>query len=76
MEFEFDAAKSESNKGKHGIGFLEAQELWPDPNLIEIPARTVDEQRLLVIGRIGVKHWSAVITSFSQLHSLLDCCTS
>ena len=60
--FEFDAAKSESNSTKHGIDFVEAQGLWNDPMLIEIPAKTDDEPRYLVIGRIDGKHWSAVIT--------------
>lgn len=60
--FEFDAAKSESNRTKHGIDFVEAQSLWNDPMLLEIPAKTDDEPRLLVIGLIDEKHWSAVIT--------------
>jgi uncharacterized DUF497 family protein len=30
--------------------------------MLEIPARVVDEPRFLLIGRIGEKHWSAVIT--------------
>ncbi|MEC9464013.1 MAG: BrnT family toxin, partial [Pseudomonadota bacterium] len=30
MEFEFDPAKSEANKAKHGIDFVAAQELWYD----------------------------------------------
>ena len=60
--FEFDESKSRTNSGKHGIDFVQAQELWRDPFLIEIPAMTVDEPRYLVIGRIGSKHWSAVIT--------------
>ena len=60
--FEFDAAKSESNRTKHGIDFVEAQVLWNDPMLLEIPAKTDDEPRYLVIGLIGEKHWSAVIT--------------
>jgi uncharacterized DUF497 family protein len=60
--FEFDEPKSRANAGKHGIDFIQAQELWRDPCLIEIPAMTVDEPRCLVIGRIGAKHWSAVIT--------------
>ncbi|OIP66294.1 MAG: toxin [Nitrospirae bacterium CG_4_9_14_3_um_filter_53_35] len=62
MEFEFDARKGEANKIKHGIDFYEAQVLWDDPDLIEIPVRTSDEPRLLVIGKIGGKHWSGVIT--------------
>lgn len=60
--FEFDERKSDANGNKHGIDFIQAQELWNDPYLIEIPAMTVDEPRYLVIGRIGAKHWSAVIT--------------
>jgi len=60
--FEFDERKSQANAKKHGIDFTEAQELWSDPDLIEIPANTVDEPRFLVIGRIRGKHWSAVIT--------------
>jgi len=29
---------------------------------LDIPARTTDEQRFLVIGKIEAKHWSGVIT--------------
>ena len=60
--FVFDAAKSESNRAKHGIDFVEAQRLWNDPMLLEIPAKTDDELRFLVIGKIDERHWSAVIT--------------
>lgn len=63
MKFEFDINKSESNKEKHGINFAEAQALWNDPDLLEIPAKYVqDENRYLLIGKIGEKHWSAIIT--------------
>ena len=62
MKFEFDAKKSAGNEKKHGIDFYAAQMLWMDPDYIEIPAKTVDEPRLLVIGKIGDTLWSAVIT--------------
>jgi len=62
MEFEFDSKKSQSNKKKHGIDFYQAQALWDDSDLIEIPARTSGEPRILVIGKISGEHWSAVIT--------------
>ena len=65
MEFEFDSQKSEANKKKHGINFYEAQALWDDPDVIEIPVRTSDEPRFLIIGRISGKHWSGVITYWS-----------
>ncbi len=66
MEFEFDPAKSNINNKKHGIDFLEAQALWADPDFIEIPLRTIDEPRFLVIGKISEKHWSAIITYRSE----------
>ena len=62
MEFEYDSRKSESNKKKHGMDFVEAQALWNDPDRIEIPARTVDEPRYVLIGKIGDDHWSAIFT--------------
>ena len=62
MEFEFDPGKSDSNKKKHGIDFSEAQVIWDDPALMEIPVKTSDEPRFLVIGKISGKHWSGVIT--------------
>jgi uncharacterized DUF497 family protein len=66
MEFEFDPAKSNANNKKHGIDFLVAQALWDDPDFIEIPLRTIDEPRFLVIGKILEKHWSAIITYRSE----------
>ena len=62
MEFEFDSQKSENNKKKHGVDFLKAQALWDDPDYIIIPAKVIDEARFLVIGKIGDKHWSCIIT--------------
>lgn len=60
--FEFDENKSQTNKIKHGIDFFEAQTLWQDADRLEIPARTEGEPRLIVLGKIGVKLWAAVIT--------------
>lgn len=62
MMFEYDPGKSAANLEKHGIDFEAAQALWADELLLEIPARTADETRFLVIGRIGERHWAAIIT--------------
>lgn len=62
ITFEFNEQKSQANLLKHGINFIDAQTLWDDPRLLEIPAKTEDEPRYLLIGLINVKHWSAVIT--------------
>lgn len=55
MPFEFDPRKSAANSAKHGIDFVEADRL-------EIPAKTEDEPRWVIIGQIDATHWSAVIT--------------
>ena len=66
MEFEFDPATSASNLEKHGIDFTAVQALWDDAMRVEIPARTADEPRWLVIGQIAGRHWSAVVTYREQ----------
>ena len=63
MEFEFDPVKSASNLRKHGIDFVDAQALWQDPDRLEIPARSIDEPRVQVIGRIGNRVWSVFTTT-------------
>ena len=70
--FEYDEKKSDSNKTKHGIDFVEAQALWLDSNLIEIPALTSDEPRFLIIGKMLDKHWSAVVTYRSEKIRLIS----
>ena len=62
FNFELDKEKSKTNLDKHGIDFVAAQALWTDPDLVEIPARTDDEHRILMIGMIDRKHWSAIVT--------------
>lgn len=62
MEFEFDEQKSAANQVKHGIDFVLAQALRLDDSLVEVPARTRDVPRFLVVGMIGRRHWSAIVT--------------
>ena len=66
MDFEFDKNKSAANKQKHGIDFNEAKQLWDDPDYSEIPVKTSDEPRFLIIGKITEKHWTGVITYRSE----------
>ncbi len=61
-DFEYDDDKSRVNLEKHEIDFDAAQELWDDPDLLEFPAKSDNESRFLVIGRIATKHWSAIVT--------------
>ena len=62
MEVEFDPGNSATNRAKHGIDFMQAQDLWGDPDRVEVPARTLGEPRWLLVARIGEVHWSAVVT--------------
>ena len=60
--FEFNEIKSRTNLKKHGMDFVRAQELWSDPDLLEIRARTEDEPRYFVVGLLDGKHWTAIVT--------------
>ena len=60
-EFEFNPAKSASNLAKHGIDFVSAHRLWQDSDRIEVSARSTNEPRQQVIGRVGSVIWSAFV---------------
>lgn len=62
MIFEYNPGKSAANKAKHGLDFEEAQAIWRDPWLLEVPATTQDEVRFLSIGQIEGKHWTVIWT--------------
>jgi uncharacterized protein len=61
VEFEFDPQKSQINKAKHGIDFVEAQALWKS-KVVLLGANDALEKRYMAIGTIGREHWSAIIT--------------
>jgi len=52
-DIEYDNNTSTSNLKKHGIDFVSAQELWADPEPIELHVKSEDEPRFLVIGFIA-----------------------
>ncbi len=72
MNFEYDPDKSAANKIKHGIDFDEAQALWNDSNRLEIQAKLTDELRYLIVGMMGGKHWSAVVTYRNDMIRLIS----
>lgn len=57
-EFEYDDGKSKANLEKHGIDFQAAQELWKDPDLLEIEAKSDNERRFLVI---RLHNWKTLV---------------
>jgi hypothetical protein len=62
ISFEFDPEKSKVNKLKYKISFDQAKELWTDSFRVEIKAKTLDEDRYLIIGAIKKKIWCAIVT--------------
>ena len=62
IPFKIDLNYLKKVEEKHGIDFHTAQGLWNDSDLVEIPAKTIDEPRSIVIAMLDGKHWSGVIT--------------
>jgi len=63
MAFEFDPAKSAANLAKHGIDFVQAQEIWSNDDHFEFNSSvSKGEPRFQVLGRIEETIWAAAIT--------------
>ena len=61
-EFEFDPDKSDANKAKHGIDFVEAQALWSDPCGVSVVVRSTTEIRHAATAKLAGKYWTAIYT--------------
>ena len=50
--FEWDAEKARENEQKHGVGFLEAYEVFDDDHssTVQDPDYSIDEDRFLIFG--------------------------
>ncbi len=71
-DFEYDHKKSISNLKKHGIDFEAARELWLDPEIVEVQAKSENEPRFLVIAHMAKRHWSAVITKRGSIIRIIS----
>ena len=62
MEFEFDPAKDEANRFKHGLPLKFGQQVFGDPFMTLIPTIRIgdEEERWKAIGRVGGKLYTAV----------------
>lgn len=72
MEFEFDQRKSEINENKHGINFIEAQDLWLDEYRMTVELKHKGEQRHLLIAHYGGGLWSAVFTLRNEVVRIIS----
>jgi uncharacterized protein len=62
MEFEYDPAKSQTNREKHGLDFEEAQSLWMDEDRVVFPAKSDTELRHTLLAKKDEKIWVAFYT--------------
>ena len=72
MQFEYDPAKSQSNKEKHGIDFDEAQFLWQDEDRLQFPAKSDSEERHAIFAKKGDKIWIAFFTMRGEMTRIIS----
>ncbi len=72
MQFEFNREKSESNRRKHGIRLNEATKIWEQAH-VEVAAKTVDEPRWMVIGKIKDTMCACIYTTRGDAVRLISC---
>lgn len=74
MDFEWDAAKDQSNHAKHSISFEEAIAIFADSDVIVLDAThgEDEETRLKAIGRIEGKLFVVVFTQRGKLKRIIS----
>ena len=73
MKFEYDDNKSKINKEKHGIDFIEAQNLWQDENALVVPANIVDEEiRYALISILKNKCYVAIFNIRDEAYRIIS----
>lgn len=73
MKFEYDDNKSRINKEKHGLDFVEAQDLWNDENALVVPANAAGEEtRYALISRLKQKCFVAIFTMREHIFRIIS----
>jgi hypothetical protein len=73
MKFEYDENKSLINKEKHGIDFVDAQNLWQDENALIVPANIIgDEERYALISIFKNKCYTAIFTLRDEMYCIIS----
>jgi hypothetical protein len=74
VEYEWDPAKALANLRKHKVPFLMACEVFKDDNRLETLdfSSDCDEERWIVLGRVGQKILSVVYTQRGQRTRLIS----
>ncbi len=73
MKFEYDEKKSQINKEKHNIDFIEAQKLWLDEDALIVPANVVDgETRYALISKILTKCFVVIFIMGEDINRIIS----
>jgi len=73
IEFEYDENKSRINKEKHGIDFIEAQNLWQDERALIVPANIVDDEvRYALISIFNNRCYTAIFTLRNDTYRIIS----
>jgi len=73
LKFEYDEKKSQINKEKHNIDFVEAQKLWQDEEALVIPANIVDNEiRYALISKILTKCFVVIFTIREDINRIIS----
>lgn len=73
MRFDYDPSKSRKNLERHGIDFMDAQQLWDNPHVI-VPAKYVDgEERYAILGEIRRLIYVAIFTERKDTIRIISC---
>lgn len=73
MKFEYDENKSQINKEKHGIDFVDAQNLWQDENALIVAANIIDDEvRYALISIYKDKCYTAIFTIRDEIYRIIS----
>ena len=73
MKFEYDEKKSQINKEKHEIDFVEDQNLWQNENALIIPANIIDDEvRYALISIFKDKCYVAIFTLRNEIYRIIS----
>ncbi len=73
MKFEYDNNKSNINKEKHDIDFVETQNLWQNENALIVPANILDDEiRYALISIFKSKCYVAIFTIRNEIYQIIS----
>ena len=71
--FEYDPNKSQSNREKHGLDFVEAQELWEVHHVVFVGRNVGGESRQIIVGELRGRMHVAIFTCRGTVVRLISC---